>query len=166
MSSVAGRAFSEANKRAAEWSSILDRMIAASGVPETVVSRTLGRTRKAVRRYRDSESTASIGLADLAALPAPILRPLLERLAAGIGLGVAELPESGADPSGVKALGTLAHESGEAIAVLAEALADGAIDAGEAARIDKEAADLVRAALGVQTMARRAMRERVIGVGA
>lgn len=152
----------ERGQRKAEFSSALDRALRLCTEQDSADA--LGVSRAYLRKLRTAGSGRSLAACDLTALPRPVALVLLAELASQMGCGLAPLPAAAEETSDVAAMGKLAKESGEALAALGEALADGYLTASEATAVEREMDDVMAAAAWVKHRMRRVQRERVSGV--
>ena len=154
----------ERNQGGALWSDVFDAACTASGQSEQDLADALDCNRKAIRRWRDSKVAATPRLADVANLPAPALRVVLEALAARLDCAVVPLPPAASVQGHVRTCGAVAKEAGEVVSVLGEALSDGYLQAHEAVQVRAEVREAVGVLLGLDEQLSAVERERVVGV--
>lgn len=145
-------------------SQVFDAALVDSELSEVAIAETAGVNRKSLRRWRSPLERATVPLSVLSRLPREVQRRVLEAMAASIGYGLAELPACVDVTSDIQRTARLAQESGECLAAWADAMADGSLTAAESDRVEREADDLIRAALSIKARCRVARRERVVGV--
>jgi AraC-like DNA-binding protein len=150
--------------RKADTARALRRALADHDVSILSLAVLLGVSPSRVHRWTDPESGESIPLSDLIALPPVVRRSLLEWAAEPLGLVVIEPPLDGEhEHDAVRdLLVELVGESADASRALADAQRDGAIDALEGARLEREAREAESAARRVREIGRRAIDERVV----
>lgn len=155
----AGKAAREDRKAAV--SRIVDRIEGTLGA--TVAAGLVGVSRALFRRWSDVEDDAQIGVADAAGLP-PEHRAALAEYIAGPGYTMAALPAVEADGRASMALHSRAMKAAfSLIEKHAAAISDGSVDRREGADVERACDELIREALLVREVARRAQREGVIG---
>lgn len=103
--------------------------------------------------------------ADAAALPLPVALDVA-RYIAGDAHEVIALPTGDATDAATDLVlaAKTQRETSDVIAALLTGVADGHLDASEGKTLEREADEAIRALLAVRELARRAQRERVVGV--
>lgn len=110
------------------------------------------------------EGGSEMQLGDVETLPWLVRKDIVEALAQTLGCTIAELGEAVDISSDVALLGRVAAQTGSAVAALGLAMADGRLDAVEAAEIDRKCTEAIQALAAVRLRARMVQRERVVGV--
>ena len=144
------------------FSAALRCAIDDSGLPIAEVAR-----RSGLHRARLNEALRGdrhLPVAWLPQLPAEVLRPLLERLASRLGLGLTELPEAAEHVSDARSLAVALRECSDVTTAYAHAIADGHLLASEASIVVREVDEAIAALLAIKQRAELARRERVIGL--
>jgi len=137
---------------------LMSAIASVEGATQPGVAHVAGVCKQTMSRWCSGEK--SLPLHRVLALPVEVRRELVRLLADAEGLDVSARPAARDVSDDVRSLATLAKESGEAIAALGRAIADGRIGPDEAKEIERECDDLVRAAVDVRKRAQEALTAR------
>lgn len=140
--------------RKRSFSRAFSRAIDDAGVTVRAISECLGVSKAIISRARDSEADPQLAACDLEALPLCVAEPLLRRLAESHGFLLTPMGQAGRAEELLRRAVDLNKESGEAVNVLIEAMADGHLSHRERERCLTEVEELIQVATDTATTLR------------
>lgn len=136
------------------FSRAVSRAIDDSEVSTLAIAEALGVGHSLIGRMRDAENSQQLAACDLEALPLCVAEPLLRRLAESHGFLLTPMGQAGRAEELLRRAVDLNKESGEAVNVLIEAMADGHLSHRERERCLTEVEELIQVATDTATTLR------------